>query len=499
MTERHHPSPEAELASEAERAEVLGRFAEHPYANLETYKYFNQRGEVAAAAKTDFIDVAITGQAPAAPEFAYPSLDTDALVARRDELTELLHDVLRLDMEVEENRLLREKVTDRLHEVGIMLLARIQSDLGPDHPMYEAVSFQLGENMREVYGRPEAEHWRGILGYRLSLLAEVEGRADAPDSVREAWEFVRDSLPQDLPVEKPYEPRPDTLRWYREQLDARVAPAREAVQAAINDGVIIVGEDGRMTGENVVLATRVALDALDIQGWDVQESDESNVDTSQEHSTIFIPTKRTKGDMTLEDFDAVILSHEIDQHVARRDNGDKSGEPILGGTGCAGYLGWEEGNGKANEALLAGKVDNEESAFKHFLSGGLALGLDREQGRNFGETFDLVWRMRYVAEYLNGKQVDDEAFQRNLMSKVYDDLRRLYRGTDGRSPGVIFPKDAMTYYLGQTDVWRKWDQDMDLDEDARREEHELERSAKINPLRDDHRRVAIRAREQQAA
>ncbi|HKX23949.1 MAG TPA: hypothetical protein VJM46_01815, partial [Candidatus Saccharimonadales bacterium] len=249
---------------------------------------------------------------------------------------------------------------------------------------------------------------------------------------------------------------------------------------------------------NVVLATRVALDALDIQGWDVQLTDESNVDTSQERSTIFIPSKRTKGDMTLEDFDAVILSHEIDQHMARRDNGDRSGEPILGGTGCAGYLSWEEGNGKANEALLAGKVDNEDSAFKHFLNGGLALGLDGERGRNFGETFDLAWRMRYVAEYLEGKQVD-EASRRTLMSKVYDDLRRIYRGTDGRSPGVVFTKDAMTYYLGQTDVWRKWDADMDLDEDARLAEHELERSAKINPLRGDHRRVAARALEAQAA
>ncbi|MGH8411161.1 MAG: hypothetical protein ACRERT_08060, partial [Pseudomonas sp.] len=175
MSEYRHPSGEAALDPEAERAEVLDRFAEHPYANLETYKYFNQRGEAAATAKTDFIDAAMVGDTPQAPDFAYPGLDTDALIARRDEMTELLHDVMRLDMEVEENRLLREKVTDRLHEVGIMLLTKIQTDLGPDHPMYEAVSFQLGENMREVYGRPEAEHWRGILGYRLSLLAEVEG------------------------------------------------------------------------------------------------------------------------------------------------------------------------------------------------------------------------------------------------------------------------------------------------------------------------------------
>lgn len=496
MSEHRHPSLEAELAPEAERAEVLGRFAEHPYANLETYKYFNQRGEVAAAAKAEFIDAAMAGQTPDAPTFVYPALDTDTLVARRDELTELLHDVMRLDMEVEENRLLREKVTDRLHEVGIMLLTKIQTDLGPEHPMYEAVSFQLGQNMREVYGQPEAEHWRGILGYRLSLLAEVEDRADVPDSVREAWEFVRDALPQDLPVQKPYAPRPDTMRWYREQLEERLAPSRAAVEAAIEDGVITLTEDGKLDGQNIVLATRVALDARDIQGWDVQTTDESNVDTSQEKQTIFVPSTRK---MTLKQFDSVMLAHEIDEHVVRRDNGDKTGEPILGGTGCAGYLSWEEGNGKANEALLAGKVSNEESAFNHFLSGGLAIGLDGERGRNFGETFDLVWRMRYVAAHLNGKLEEGDEAKRAIMEKTFDALRRLFRGTDGRAPSVVFTKDAMTYYLGQADVWRKWDADMDLDEEARRQEHELERSAKINPLREDHRRVAIRAREQQAA
>lgn len=496
MNEHRRPSGETEVLPEVERAEVLGRFAEHPYANLETYKYFNQRGGEAAAAKAEFIDESMAGQTPNAPAFVYPALDTDALVARRDEMTDLLQDVLRLDMSIEENRLLREKVTDRLHEIGIMLLTKIQTELGPEHPMYEAVSFQLAQNMREVYGQPEIDHWRGILGYRLSLLAEVEDRPDAPASVREAWEFIRDALPQDLPIEKPYQPRPETMRWYREQLEERLAPSRAAVEAAIEDGVITLTDDGKLDGENIVIATKVALDARDIHGWDVQTTDESNIDTSQEKQTIFVPTTRQ---MTIKQFDSVMLAHEIDEHVARRDNGDKTGEPILGGTGCAGYLGWEEGNGKANEALLAGKISNEDSAFNYFLSGGLAMGLDGERGRNFGETFDLVWRMRYVANYLNGKHQEGDEGQRAIMDKTFDSLRRLFRGTDGRAPGVVFTKDAMTYYLGQTEVWRKWDDDMDLDEDARRAEHELERSAKIHPLRADHRRVASRALAAQAA
>jgi hypothetical protein len=488
MSEHRDPNAEHQQLPEQERAEVLDRFAEHPFANLETYKYFNQKGPEAAQARKDFVDAAMAGNTPDAPASSYPNLDTDTLIARRDELTEMLDDVLRLDMDIEENRLLREKITDRVHEVGIMLLTKIQSDMDPNDVLYDAVSYQLGENMREVYGTPAPEHWRGILGYRLSLLAEVEEREDVPDAVRDAWQYIRDALPQDLPIEKPYQPRAETMQWYGEQLDARMAPAKAAVAEAIEAGDVSLNEE-KMNGENIVKAAKIALAARNIEGWNVVLTDEANIDTSQEHQTIFIPDTY---EMTMEEFDSIMQSHEIDEHVARRDNGDKSGEPILGGTGCAGYLAWEEGNGKANEALLRGKVSNEDSAFKHYLSGGLALGLDGQGGRNFGETFDLAWRMRYVANYLNDEPIGSEDEQRELMEKTVDDVRRLYRGTDGRAPGVILPKDATTYYLGQTDVWRKWDKDMKLPEAERRAEHELERSAKINPLRPDHRRVARR-------
>jgi hypothetical protein len=491
----HTLHPEEFQSPEQQRVEVLERFGQHPFANLETYKYFNQTGPEASARKGDFIDAAMGGETPDTPGFVYPRLDIDNLAQQRDELTEILDEVLRLDMDVEENRLLREKVTDRLHEVGIMLLTKIQSNLDPSEPIYEAVSYQLGENMREVYGAPQPEHWRGILGYRLSLLSEVEQRQDVPDQVREAWEFVKERLPQDLPIEKPYQPNLETFDWYRRQLEERLTPAREAVQAAVDSGDIMLTSDGKLDGDNVLKATKIALAARGITGWKVEMTDESNLDTSQEQKTIFIPYNRSAGNMTLEDFDAVMLSHEIDEHVERRVNGDKTGEPVLGGTGCAGYLGWEEGNGKANEALIRGKIDNEDSAFDHYLSGGLALGHDRDgQGRNYGQTFDLVWRMRMVADYLNGdlKGEPDQAL-RKVAERSYDKVGRIFRGTDGRAPGVILPKDAMTYYLGQAEVWRKWDGDMVLPEEERKAEHQLERSAKINPLRPDHRRVAARA------
>lgn len=494
------PESEAEPTAEVTQAELLERFAAHPFANLETYKYFNQRGEKAQQAKQHFIEAATADNTPDAPDFTYSALEVDELASHRDEMTELLQEVLRLDMHDERNRLLREKVTDRLHEIGVMLLTKLQSELDPEDPLYAAASYQLGENMREVYGTPEPEHWRGILGYRLSQLAEIEDRPDVPDDVRQAWEWLRQNLPQDLPIERPYTPQPETFAWYRQQLEERLAPARQAVGDAMERGEIVLNGNEKLDCDNIIAATKRALEARGITGWDVRPTDESSIDTSQQQKVIFVPTDRR---MSLEEFDRVIQSHEIDEHVARRVNGDTSGEPILGGTGCAGYLAWEEGNGKVNEGLVAGEVDPSAAAFEYFLSSGLILGYDQEEGmgRNFGQTFDIVWRMKYIEAFLAGKlTADDEEARYKTMDGSYSKLMRLFRGTDGQVPGVFFPKDSMTYYLGQTEVWRKWDKDMQrLEEDERRAEHTLERSAKINPLREDHRRVAMRALEQQAA
>ena len=381
-------------------AEVLEIYAAHPLARLETYKYFNQRGDQAAVAKRQFVESALAGDTPDTPGFEYESLDIDQLLQWRDEMTELLEYFTRVDESLvpradfadEANLLVRENITNRIHEIGIMILTKLQSTMDVNDPNYELISLQLGENMREVYGKPEREHWRGILGYRLGQLSEVEHRENAPQEVMEAWEFIRERLPQDLPVVAPYKPKSETVEWYKAELEDRMAPAREAVSGAIFRGEVVVGENGKMDAENIVKATRLALAAYKAVGWDAATTDEANVDTTQADMMIYIPTTRQ---MDMNEFDRVIIGHEVDEHVARS----------FGGPGYNGYLGWEEGNGKANEGLIKGQSDLEASAFAFFLSAGLALGLESDDadGRNFGETFDIVWRMNLVADYLKGK------------------------------------------------------------------------------------------------
>lgn len=473
---------------------LLERYNQHPVSTLETYKYFNQKGEETDKRKADFVTSSLEGNTPDSPGFAYDVIAVDDLIRTRDELTAMLQD-FPTDSELDgRGKIVRENITNRLNEIGIMLLSKMQSELSTDDPMYEAVSYQLGENMREVYGVPEVEHWRGILGYRLSKLGKIEEMGDIPTAVSEAWAYIKEGLPVDLPIAKPYIPRPETLEWYKAQLDERLASSRHAIKQALDDGTISLNEDGKLEASEIVKAANIGLLERGASEWVAVMSTESNIDSTQSTQQMNIPEKRV---MTLAEFDQVILGHEIDEHVVRRVNGDASGDPVLSGSGANGYLGWEEGNGKANEALIKGFVKSEASAFGFYLSGGLALGIEADsgRGRNFGQTFDLVWRMNYVAAELAGKNSGDTLVdQTTHMTKAVTHLYRLFRGTDGRVPGVILTKDVMTYYLGQADVFRKWDDDMErLTELERLREHTLERSAKINPLRPDHRAVASTA------
>lgn len=469
---------------ESSSSSVVERFREHPFAAFETYRYFNQSEETLK----QYSEAILSGNTSiVAPEYVYDKIDVDELIRQRDSLTALLQE-LPIDRQLTlEERLTRENITNRLDEIGIMLLTKMQSELSENDPRYETISFQLGQNLREVYGVPDVDHFKGILGYRLNQLKVIEKRDDVPPAIYDAWEYVKAVLPDDLPIERPYQMKEETMEWYKRQLEERMHPAQVAVEQAVSDGEVVFNDDDELDAENIVKATRIALDARGFHDWGVELTETTQIDTTQSEKKIHIPLSRM---MKIAEFNRVIQSHEIDQHVARRENGDASGVDVLQGTGVHGYLAFEEGNGKVNEGLLNGRVENEASAFGYFISGGLALGLDNDgKGRTFRDVHEIVWRMNAIADYLKNGQEDEEAVKKHIVDATKH-VNRLFRGTNGRVPGVVFTKDALTYYLGGVEVMRKWDRDMELSQDDRLKEHRLERSAKIYPLRSDHRRLA---------
>ena len=181
-----------EAPSARERLDMLlERYNQHPVATLETYKYFNQKGKEADERKAAFIQMCLGGNTPESPDFIYDAIVIEDLIKTRDELTEMLQG-LPTETELDgRGKIVRENITNRLNEIGIMLLTKMQSELSPDDESYKAVSYQLGENMREVYGVPETEHWRGVLGYKTAKVAGGEKAEKVPSEVVDARDLLK--------------------------------------------------------------------------------------------------------------------------------------------------------------------------------------------------------------------------------------------------------------------------------------------------------------------
>ena len=84
MSEIHSVPEQERIKSTSEIAE---RYARHPLATLETYKFFNQNSESAQQSKQEFIEDVIAGGNMVAPQFNYPDINVDTLLQNPDTST----------------------------------------------------------------------------------------------------------------------------------------------------------------------------------------------------------------------------------------------------------------------------------------------------------------------------------------------------------------------------------------------------------------------------
>ncbi|HEX4662382.1 MAG TPA: hypothetical protein VH144_02100, partial [Candidatus Saccharimonadales bacterium] len=282
--------------------EILAQYNAHPIALLQTYEYFTQPDGFGRSAKAEFLEAVSAGRTPDAPRFSYPKLDLSQLIEWRHDVAAMLEAISDQDLQDEKNRLIRESITTRLAEVGIMLLTKLQAETNPDDPEYVAISWQLKQNMREVYGAPEKEEFQGILGARLDSLKDVIQATDLPDEIAEAATYIRNELPEDLPIGRVYQPRPETLAWYGQRLQERCEPSIQLLHKAINDGEVILDEASKLDSDNIIKATNLILTAKNQTDWKALPTTNTNIDTSQADKAFYIPRSRK---MTLQEFHQV--------------------------------------------------------------------------------------------------------------------------------------------------------------------------------------------------
>lgn len=141
--------------------------------------------------------------------------------------------------------------------------------------------------------------------------------------------------------------------------------------------------------------------------------------------------------------------HELGIHVTRAVNAMRAGW-LSAAYGQEGYLDFEESLANVLSEAYSGKYKNDGS--KYYLAIGLALGQDGHPPRDDREVFEIMWRQLAIKEAGPGKEVTESNIAKGKKDAALLCMR-IYRGTSGDMPGVVYSKD-LSYFRGQQRVWQ---------------------------------------------
>ncbi|MFN3188543.1 MAG: tyrosine/phenylalanine carboxypeptidase domain-containing protein [Candidatus Paceibacteria bacterium] len=201
--------------------------------------------------------------------------------------------------------------------------------------------------------------------------------------------------------------------------------------------------------EEAVQIIKEALSDLAVDDWTVvvnEKSGASNFSVAQEFKEVRVPStdNLTKRKISKNDL-AGLVAHEINTHVARRVNGERSKLMLLG-FGLDRYVKGEEGVATYQEQQVTGA--KEFAGVPYYLATAFAKGFDGTP-RDFRDTFEVM------KLYYSGKGMADPD------TTAWNTCVRIFRGTTGSTPGAVFTKD-LAYLAGNREVWTLVNNDEDV-------------------------------------
>jgi len=469
--------------AEAELRRILEIYQESPLATLETFAYYGVDGTAEAATsrsktKKEFLAGEVNN-----PDLFYPVLEKPEIVEQLGNMEttvlDLMKDSLRLDYDGDRELALYDNLRLRYLEVAMLQIShRMATErlLSPEEKAELSDMFNLANE--EVYGYMQPERFNGlahdVLGNAVTALKDDE----LPKDVREAAEYLitNSRLATDAPVKLPVEVDSQTLAGLRDMVVEMNADILETIPDK--------PEGEKYTIEELVYIFEHA-HATRGTGWQViTQTGKRNIDTRQSEKITYIGEDRP---LTYATGVAKILLHENGVHVERRRQGDLLSDPLLSGTGLAGYLDSEEGLATILEQIYEGKT--RESGVQYYLTLGWARGLDGKP-RDFRDVYELEWRRRVIQQYkTNPDALDIE----KIKDLTYNTCERIFRGTPCDIPGMVYTKDQ-AYFVGNQKIWEYLDGIMDLPEEDRKQEFAKLFAAKFDPTNELHRRIVDKAK-----
>lgn len=206
---------------------------------------------------------------------------------------------------------------------------------------------------------------------------------------------------------------------------------------------IIPQKEGLYAAEDMASIYSRAIDdmKMDQLGWKVEiDEDATSMRVSMEKKTVTVPSKRKP--LSYEELVPKVV-HEIG-HMIRGWNGSHISHRAE--HGLPDYLDAEEGLMSYGEQFISGKRQGNATYIERYLGAGMMTGVDGVK-RDFKQVFAVMWRARILLE--NSASLEDIT-EEDIKSAREDSLmnaQRLFRGGDGKIPGVGWTKDK-SYYEG---------------------------------------------------
>jgi hypothetical protein len=353
------------------------------------------------------------------PTLDYPGINPEKLAQEETELLALKDSIIRDEPNEVVAQAYRWRINERLAQVR-MLKATANGDM-----------HRFGRYAAFIYGEPDG----GVFGYTVKTALEKAAKSIGEDSsigqaAKDLVSILPDPKMEDQSIKKP---------------DSQTI---EAVAKIINSEFENLGlsdsEKEDFDSDDISSVFTKALESLGAEGWKILNVDNrTKVNVDQEQKEVLVPTGRQVARLKLEQ----LVIHEIMLHVGRREHGTKSRLSLLG-LGLDRYIKGEEGVTTVAEQAHAGKVVAFRGLELH-LAAALAKGLDGEP-RDFRQTYEVLYKYFLFKELPKAK--DKDQAEKTAQDKAYAHCVRVFRGTDCKTKGVIFPKDIV-YREGNIAVW----------------------------------------------
>lgn len=475
--------------AELELRRILEIYQDSPLSTWETFKYYGVEGDKEAAAARERNKTAFMAGDIRNPQLAYPLLIEENKAVDFTDLEhlslDLMKDIAALHYDEDRETAAYDILRTRYLEMAMLQISwRFATGIGVDEEEEGLVKlFNLAND--EVHGKLSVSRFNGLLTDVYAKSTEVLASEDSNEEVKKAALYLLEKTQLgDENIWRPIKPDATVLNELRNLV-------------LEHDGDLLALVPEKPEGEELTFDELVEMfvRAHEVRqtGWRVVVDEGTAVSTRQTDMTTHIGSKRKPVD-TIEA--AKLLVHENGVHVQRRVEGDRLGDPLLGGTGLEGYLSSEEGLTTILEQTIDGKP-RVEAGVQYYLMLGWARGLDGTP-RDFRDVYELEWRRRLVKDGAHVAAGELPNIIEKSKKQAWITSVRIFRGTPCGIPGMVYTKDQ-AYFVGNQEMWEYMSDMVQLPDGQRRQAFDRLYKAKFDPNNPLHNRIVDAAVERAEA